>query len=223
MVDLALQKKLRFEDPTKVEELFLDNHKISKISDISHLPPGQTDFTPLSEVKNLVSLSLCNVNLHKLENFPILPKLKKLSLGDNKIAGGLEALTMAKLESLNHLDLSNNKINDIKELEALQGYRDEIFKILPQLYSLDGQDRDSEEESNDEQTKSNKSKNPQISAETIDSNEEQASESDEVEELEVTDSEPSNEKASLDKGKGVALPQEIKSGLINGTGTSRGR
>lgn len=40
-------------------------------------------------------------------------------MADNKIASGLIALSQAKLENLNHLDLSNNRINEYAELEPL--------------------------------------------------------------------------------------------------------
>ena len=85
---------------------------------IKHFPAqGLERFT------NLVTLSLGCVNLTSLTNFPQLPKLQNLLLSDNKIAGGLEALTAAKLDQLTELDLSNNKLASLPVFKPLAGLR----------------------------------------------------------------------------------------------------
>ena len=77
----------------------------------------------LDRFTNLVTLSLGSVNLTSLANFPELPKLQSLLLSDNRIAGGLEALTAAKLDQLTELDLSNNKLASLPSLKPLAGLR----------------------------------------------------------------------------------------------------
>lgn len=110
---------------------------------------------------NLVTLSLGSVNLTSLANFPQLPKLQSLLLSDNRIAGGLEALTAAKLHQLTELDLSNNKLAslpslkplaDLRSLQALhvqanpaeksvKGLRQALFAMIAALQYVDDTDR----------------------------------------------------------------------------------
>ncbi|NXG44645.1 AN32A protein, partial [Psilopogon haemacephalus] len=136
-----------------VKELVLDNCKSNegKIE-------GLTD-----EFEELELLSTINVGLTSVANLPKLNKLKKLELSDNRVSGGLEVLA-EKCPNLTHLNLSGNKIKDLgtieplKKLENLKSldlfncevtnlndYRENVFKLLPQLTSLDGYDRDDKE------------------------------------------------------------------------------
>lgn len=115
------------------------------------------------EFKELEFLSTINVGLTSVSNLPKLNKLKKLELSDNRISGGLEVLA-EKCPNLTHLNLSGNKIKDLstieplKKLETLKSldlfncevtnlndYRDNVFKLLPQLTYLDGYDKDDKE------------------------------------------------------------------------------
>uniref|UniRef100_A0A673ZBH5 Acidic leucine-rich nuclear phosphoprotein 32 family member n=1 Tax=Salmo trutta TaxID=8032 RepID=A0A673ZBH5_SALTR len=137
----------------QVKELVLDNCRSNegKIE-------GLTD-----EFKELEFLSTINVGLTSVSNLPKLNKLKKLELSDNRISGGLEVLA-EKCPNLTHLNLSGNKIKDLstieplKKLETLKSldlfncevtnlndYRDNVFKLLPQLTYLDGYDKDDKE------------------------------------------------------------------------------
>ncbi|XP_048173703.1 acidic leucine-rich nuclear phosphoprotein 32 family member A isoform X3 [Corvus hawaiiensis] len=136
-----------------VKELVLDNCRSfeGKIE-------GLTD-----EFEELEFLSTINVGLTSVANLPKLNKLKKLELSDNRISGGLEVLA-EKCPNLTHLNLSGNKIKDLgtieplKKLENLKSldlfncevtnlndYRENVFKLLPQLTYLDGYDRDDKE------------------------------------------------------------------------------
>ncbi|NWJ10435.1 AN32A protein, partial [Crypturellus undulatus] len=136
-----------------VKELVLDNCRSceGKIE-------GLTD-----EFEELEFLSTINVGLASVANLPKLNKLKKLELSDNRISGGLEVLA-EKCPNLTHLNLSGNKIKDLgtieplKKLENLKSldlfncevtnlndYRENVFKLLPQLTYLDGYDRDDKE------------------------------------------------------------------------------
>ncbi|KAL3143061.1 hypothetical protein ABBQ38_003336 [Trebouxia sp. C0009 RCD-2024] len=115
----------------------------------------------LEKFTNLVTLSLGSVNLTSLENFPQLPKLQSLLLTDNRISGGLEALTAAKLDQLTELDLSNNRLASLpafkplaglKSLQALhvqanpaeksvKGLRQALFTMISALQYVDDIDR----------------------------------------------------------------------------------
>ncbi|XP_029381830.1 acidic leucine-rich nuclear phosphoprotein 32 family member B-like isoform X7 [Echeneis naucrates] len=140
--------ELRHRSPTEVQELVVDNCRASegKIEGITE------------EFSNLELLSLINVGLTSVSDFPKLDKLRKLELSDNRISGGLEVLA-ERLVNLTNLDLSGNKFKDISTLEPLKklphlksldlfncevtnlaDYRESIFKLLPQLTYLDGYD-----------------------------------------------------------------------------------
>ncbi|KAM6426411.1 acidic leucine-rich nuclear phosphoprotein 32 family member A [Liasis olivaceus] len=145
--------ELRNRTPSDVKELVLDNCRSNegKIE-------GLTD-----EFEELELLSTINVGLTSVANLPKLNKLKKLELSDNRISGGLEVLA-EKCPNLTHLNLSGNKIKDLSTIEPLEklenlksldlfncevtnlnDYRDNVFKLLPQLTYLDGYDRDDKE------------------------------------------------------------------------------
>ncbi|XP_076854576.1 acidic leucine-rich nuclear phosphoprotein 32 family member A isoform X1 [Brachyhypopomus gauderio] len=138
---------------SKVKELVLDNCRSNdgKIEGLTE------DF------KELEFLSTINVGLTSVANLPKLNKLKKLELSDNRISGGLEVLA-EKCPNLTHLNLSGNKIKDLstieplKKLESLKSldlfncevtnlndYRENVFKLLPQLTYLDGYDKEDKE------------------------------------------------------------------------------
>ncbi|XP_043933611.1 acidic leucine-rich nuclear phosphoprotein 32 family member A isoform X3 [Protopterus annectens] len=137
----------------EVKELVLDNCRSNegKIEGLS------------DEFEELEFLSTINVGLASIANLPKLNKLKKLELSDNRISGGLEVLA-EKCPNLTHLNLSGNKIKDLstidplKKLENLKSldlfncevtnlndYRENVFKLLPQLTYLDGYDREDKE------------------------------------------------------------------------------
>ncbi|ROT84405.1 mapmodulin-like protein [Penaeus vannamei] len=137
-----------------ITELNLDNCKSTSIV-------GLTE-----EFENLEVLSLINVGLTSLKGFPALPNLRKLELSDNRISGGLSALTC--LPKLSYLNLSGNKIKDLETLEALkdlkslvnldlfncevsqiENYREKVFSLIPSLVFLDGFDK--EDNSEDEE------------------------------------------------------------------------
>ncbi|NXN99085.1 AN32A protein, partial [Rhinopomastus cyanomelas] len=138
---------------SQVKELVLDNCRSceGKIE-------GLTD-----EFEELEFLSTINVGLTSVANLPKLNKLKKLELSDNRVSGGLEVLA-EKCPNLTHLNLSGNKIKDLSTIEPLKklenlksldlfncevtnlnDYRENVFKLLPQLTYLDGYDRDDRE------------------------------------------------------------------------------
>lgn len=116
------------------------------------------------EFQSLEILSLINVGLTNLKGFPRLGSLRKLELSDNRISSGLDHLLTA-CPNLTHLNLSNNKIKELDVLAPLAkldklthldlfhcevtnvaDYRDQVFKLLPQLHYLDGFDSNEQEE-----------------------------------------------------------------------------
>lgn len=149
--------ELRNKSPSDVRELVLDNCRS---------PDGKIEGLT-SDFANLEFLSLINVGLISIANLPMLTKLKKLELSDNRISGGLDVLA-EKLPNLTHLNLSGNKLKDISTLEPLKklsnlksldlfncevtnlnDYKESVFKLLTQLTYLDGFDEDDREASSD--------------------------------------------------------------------------
>ncbi|XP_073006467.1 acidic leucine-rich nuclear phosphoprotein 32-related protein 1-like [Typha latifolia] len=144
--------------------------------------------------QTLDHLSLANVRLSSLEGFPRLPKLRRLVLSDNRIAGGLGELIEAGLGELRDLDLSNNRIQAIDDLAPLaklglvsldlyecpvtkiKGYRSKMFEMIPSLKYLDKMDADGKErlDSDEEEEESD--------VEEIDDDEEDEDENGEIEE-----------------------------------------
>ncbi|CAF1274102.1 unnamed protein product [Adineta ricciae] len=157
--------ELKCREPKSITELVLDN--CARCSYIQ----GLTD-----EFTNLQVLSIINVGLQSLTKFPALPNLRKLYLSDNRLNSGLENLEgcpnlsllilagnkfksidelkpLAKLPKLSTLDLANC------EVTTIDGYREAVFNILPQLKYLDnidktGVERDSDDEDDDENAES---------------------------------------------------------------------
>ncbi|KAK7386524.1 hypothetical protein VNO78_26811 [Psophocarpus tetragonolobus] len=131
------------------------------------LPPPSL----LERFQNLQHLSIANVGVSSLEQFPRLRNLQKLNLSDNRIAGGLEFLVQAGLDSLRDLDLSNNRIQYIEDLAPLaqvklvsldlyecpvtrvKDYRSRVFGLIKSLKYLDKMDAEENErpESDDEE------------------------------------------------------------------------
>ncbi|KAE9606712.1 hypothetical protein Lal_00026453 [Lupinus albus] len=130
------------------------------------LPPPNL----LERFQNLGHLSIANIGVSSLEQFPRLSNLQKLILSDNRIAGGLEFLVQAGLDSLRDLDLSNNRIQFIEDLVPLaqlklvsldlyecpvtrvKDYRSRVFGLINSLKYLDKMDAEENErpESDDE-------------------------------------------------------------------------
>ncbi|KAL4608365.1 acidic leucine-rich nuclear phosphoprotein 32 family member B-like [Arapaima gigas] len=152
-MEKRINLELRNGKPSEVKELVLDNCR-SEDGKIQ----GLTD-----EFMNLEFLSMININLASLDDLPKLPKLRKLELSDNRISGGLEALA-ERTPVLTHLNLSGNRMKDLRTLEPLKklpqlrsldlfncevtlllDYRDRVFELLPQITYLDGFDTNDQE------------------------------------------------------------------------------
>ncbi|XP_072990309.1 acidic leucine-rich nuclear phosphoprotein 32-related protein-like [Typha latifolia] len=117
----------------------------------------------LERYQSLEHLSIANVGVSSLEKFPRLRNLTRLILSDNRIAGGLEFLVEAGLDSLRDLDLSNNRIQFLEDLAPLanlrlvsldlyecpvtrvRDYRSRVFGMIRTLRYLDKMDADENE------------------------------------------------------------------------------
>ncbi len=67
---------MEHEEPEQVTSLFFDNKKIPNMRRL--IEPSATQ-NVLSEYRNLTFLSLANVQLASLENFPAMDKLKRVN------------------------------------------------------------------------------------------------------------------------------------------------
>ncbi|CAA0385545.1 unnamed protein product [Arabidopsis thaliana] len=130
------------------------------------LPPPSV----LEKFQNLQHLSVANIGVSSLEQFPRLGNLQKLILSDNRITVGLEFLVEAGLDSFCDLDLSNNRIQFVEDLAPLaelklvsldlyecpvtrlKDYRSRVFGLIKTLKYLDKTDAEGNErpESDDE-------------------------------------------------------------------------
>ncbi|KAK2974543.1 hypothetical protein RJ640_007387 [Escallonia rubra] len=97
----------------------------------------------LEKFNNLQHLSVANIGISSLGQFPHLQNLQKLILSDNRIVGGLEYLVEAGLESLRDLDFDG--IVDVDEDEESDADEEEETKTLRE----DEEDEGEEDEDND--------------------------------------------------------------------------
>eukprot|EP00252_Welwitschia_mirabilis_P020821 TRINITY_DN5189_c0_g1_i2.p1 TRINITY_DN5189_c0_g1~~TRINITY_DN5189_c0_g1_i2.p1 ORF type:complete len:516 (+),score=205.83 TRINITY_DN5189_c0_g1_i2:194-1741(+) len=152
----AVESALGDEDFSSARSLTLDG-AVKCVH--GRLPPPSL----LEKFCHLKQLSIANVGVSSLADFPRLKHLEKLTLSDNRIAGGLEFLVKAGLESLRDLDLSNNKIQFLDDLAPLaqlklvsldlyecpvtrvSNYRARVFGMIKSLKYLDKTDVDENE------------------------------------------------------------------------------
>ncbi|CAJ0572388.1 unnamed protein product, partial [Mesorhabditis spiculigera] len=138
--------------PAKLEDLLLDNVQATD-GKISGIPEG---------LVNLENLSLVNCGLTSLEGLPYLPKLKRLDLSHNASLANTFDVVTKQCPELGALVLSECKIADLAAIEELKGckvetldlygnpvasvadYRNQIFKLLPELKYLDGINQEGE-------------------------------------------------------------------------------
>ena len=96
--------------PTEFSNLILDELKIERLS--------EADKKFLEEFSNLESLSMNSTELRSLENFPMVPKLQKLYLDDNKLKGS-DLAHLKDCANLETLFICNNQLKEFDDLKDL--------------------------------------------------------------------------------------------------------
>merc|ERR1740130_958774 len=117
MMEKTIKDQIKDEDYGAVQEIIIDNVKSRQIDDNSK--------KILEKLKNLQVLSLNNINLTTLANFP-----------NNKVASLDELKKLSKLSKLCSLDLLDNPVMKSSEKEV----KEWVWATFPQLQTLDGLD-----------------------------------------------------------------------------------
>lgn len=152
-----LQEKLSEHNPTEVDELILDDifENITQFS--------ESNKKDLEKYTNLIHLSLNGFGLESLKNFPHLQSLQVLELRGNKLDGSDFKNIPTHFPELYKLKVGDNPIKsldvfkflkdtNIKKLELQgtkvaekEGYRAELFKLIPNLETVDSQSKEGDE------------------------------------------------------------------------------
>ena len=165
----------------------------------------------LAKCENLKTLSCASCGLTTLAGFPALANLKDLSLNDNRIADGLEALVGCK--ALSSLSLANNKLANVDDLKAVaeeltlsvleleanpltenEDYHEKVMTMMPTLNVLDGRDEfgneiedDDEDEDEDEDDEDDEDEDEDDDEDDEDEDESEEEEEEEEEEMGLAD------------------------------------
>jgi Leucine-rich repeat (LRR) protein len=165
----------------------------------------------LAKCENLKTLSCASSGLTTLAGFPALANLKDLSLNDNRIADGLEALVGCK--ALSSLSLANNKLANVDDLKAVaeeltlsvleleanpltenEDYHEKVMTMMPTLNVLDGRDEfgneiedDDEDDDEDEDDEDDEDEDDDEDDEDADEDEDESEEEEEEEEMGLAD------------------------------------
>ena len=186
-----LQNLLGKHEPKEIEELNLD--KFSE--NIKSLEPYHKEGLEL--YSNLIHLSLNDLGLENLSNFPEIKCLMILSLKNNKLKGD-DFDTIPKLyPNLYKLKISFNQINSIDKLSCLKQlqlkkievkenpftknddeYRDKIYKMIPSLIIVDQMQKNGQEIDTSDYGNESSSFNEEEEEEGDDNDEEDSDESD---------------------------------------------
>jgi acidic leucine-rich nuclear phosphoprotein 32 family protein A/C/D len=186
-----LQNLLGKHEPKEIEELNLD--KFSE--NIKSLEPYHKEGLEL--YCNLIHLSLNDLGLENLSNFPEIKCLMILSLKNNKLKGD-DFDTIPKLyPNLYKLKISFNQINSIDKLSCLNQlqlkklevkenpftknddeYRDKIYKMIPSLIIVDQMQKNGQEIDTSDYGNESSSFNEEEEEEGDDNDEEDSDESD---------------------------------------------
>ena len=163
----------------------------------------------LAKCENLKTLSCASCGLTTLAGFPALANLKDLSLNDNRIADGLEALVGCK--ALSSLSLANNKLANVDDLKAVaeeltlsvleleanpltenEDYHEKVMTMMPTLNVLDGRDEfgneiedDDEDDDEDEDDEDDEDEDEDDDEDDEDEDEDESEEEEEEEEEEM--------------------------------------
>jgi hypothetical protein len=165
----------------------------------------------LAKCENLKTLSCASCGLMTLAGFPALANLKDLSLNDNRIADGLEALVGCK--ALSSLSLANNKLANVDDLKAVaeeltlsvleleanpltenEDYHEKVMTMMPTLNVLDGRDEfgneiedddEDDDEDEDDEDDEDEDEDDDEDDEDADEDEDESEEEEEEEEEEM--------------------------------------
>ncbi len=135
----------------ELSEAILDGHSIPELGDLKFL----------SKCESLGYLSLNKCDIKSLPKFPKGLHIERLEICDNKLSGGLEALSA--LESLEELHLGGNQLSTIDSLKPLAELKSlrildltdcpvsngasihtEIYRMIPTLEAYNGKDETGE-------------------------------------------------------------------------------
>ena len=163
----------------------------------------------LAKCENLKTLSCASCGLTTLAGFPALANLKDLSLNDNRIADGLEALVGCK--ALSSLSLANNKLANVDDLKAVaeeltlsvleleanpltenEDYHEKVMTMMPTLNVLDGRDEfgneiEDDDEDDDEDEDDEDDEDEDEDDDEDDEDEDESEEEEEEEEMGLAD------------------------------------
>ena len=167
----------------------------------------------LAKCENLKTLSCASCGLTTLAGFPALANLKDLSLNDNRIADGLEALVGCK--ALSSLSLANNKLANVDDLKAVaeeltlsvleleanpltenEDYHEKVMTMMPTLNVLDGRDEfgneiedddEDDDEDEDDEDDEDEDEDDDEDDEDEDEDEDESEEEEEEEEMGLAD------------------------------------
>ena len=153
-----LQVLLGKHEPKEIEELNLDKFT----DDLNSLQLYHKEGLEL--YNNLIHLSLNELGLENLSNFPEIKCLMILSLKNNKLKGDDFDIIPKLYPNLYKLKISFNQINSIDNLSCLNQlelkkievkenpftkndteYRDKIYKIIPSLIIVDQMQKNGQE------------------------------------------------------------------------------
>ena len=153
-----LQTLLGKHEPKEIEELNLDKFT----DDLNSLQLYHKEGLEL--YNNLIHLSLNELGLENLSNFPEIKCLMILSLKNNKLKGDDFDIIPKLYPNLYKLKISFNQINSIDNLSCLNQlelkkievkenpftkndteYRDKIYKIIPSLIIVDNMQKNGQE------------------------------------------------------------------------------
>jgi len=172
--ETSLQEQFGYHNPIYIDELILDDFWDAKES------LNEEEKLGLEKYKNLIHLSLNNLKIKTLKNFPSIKILYFLSINGNELNGDDLDLIPKLYPKLSKLKIGNNKIENIEcfsKLKCLnlrkievkgnpfvekeEKYIDKLFEMIPSLKIIDNKNKEgnteettdyhkNEEESEDE-------------------------------------------------------------------------
>ena len=189
--DKELQILLGNHEPKEIEELNLDKFT----EEIKSLEPYHKEGLEL--YNNLIHLSLNDIGLENLSNFPEIKCLMILSLKNNKLKGDDLEVIPKLYPNLYKLKISFNQIDSVDKLSCLNKlqlkkievkenpftkidneYRNKIYKMIPSLEIVDQMQKNGQEIDTSDYGNESSSFNEEEEEEGDDNDDEDSDESD---------------------------------------------